>query len=105
MPDKRLQRHIREAVSRGLLPATVPRKTWGGFGTDSPCAVCGLLITPEQLETEFEDGGRRSYRLHIHCFATWEAIARSIGTNPGLPLSLNDGYDFRDEQSPLGGPR
>jgi hypothetical protein len=79
MPDQRLQRHVIEAVARGLLPPLLPEKTWDGFGDGSPCSVCGHAITTEQLETDFEDSGRRPYHLHIQCFATWEAVARSCG--------------------------
>ena len=95
MPDERSRRRILEAVARGLLPSNVPSKTWGGFGSGHSCAACGHSIDSDQLETEFEDSGRRPYHLHIQCFATWEAVVRTA-SEPALPLTLNGGY------SPIG---
>jgi hypothetical protein len=103
MPDERLRRQVVEAVAHGLLPSKLPSKTWGGFGSGSGCAVCGHTITTEQLETEFEDGDRRPYRLHIQCFAAWEAVARPASLRePALPLALNAEYSPADGYAPKG---
>ena len=101
MSDDRVRKRVLEAMGKGLLPPSLPRTTWGGFGAGSPCSGCGKTITTEQLETEFEDGGRRQYHFHIQCFATWEALmgpARAHET--ALPLSLDGGYSFGGEQCP-----
>lgn len=97
MPDERVRRQIVEAMAHGLLPSSLPTKTWGGFGSGNPCSACRKIIAAEQLETEFEDAHRRAYYLHIQCFAAWEAaIPRKY--SPVLPLSLNDGYSAAGEQ-------
>lgn len=106
MPDERLHRNVLQAIARGLLPASLPTKTWGGFGNGNSCSVCGHTITAEQLETEFENGARRPYHLHIQCFAAWEAIARSSRlAEPALPLSEPDGYSAVGEQPSRKDPR
>jgi hypothetical protein len=103
MSDDRLRKRVLEAMARGLLPPSLPRTTWGGFGTDTPCSGCGKTITTDQLETEFEDGGRRQYHFHIQCFATWEALIGSRPTDEtALPLAVNDGYSSAGEQSSSG---
>jgi hypothetical protein len=101
MPDEQVRRHIVEAMAHGLLPASLPTMTWGGFGSDDLCSACRKSITTEQLETEFEDAGRRVYRLHIQCFAAWEAAMPSK-QSPALPLALTDGYSAADEQPASG---
>jgi hypothetical protein len=101
MPDERVRRHIVEAMAQGLLPASLPTRTWGGFGSDNLCSACRKMITAEELETEFEDAGRRVYHLHIQCFAAWEAAMRQK-QSPTLPLSLNDGYSAAGEQPASG---
>ena len=99
MPDERVRRQIVEAMAHGLLPSSLPTRTWGGFGGGDLCSACRKIITTEQLETEFEDSRRQAYHLHIQCFAAWEAaIPRKYA--PALPLSLNDGYSAADEQPP-----
>jgi hypothetical protein len=105
MPDERSRQLILGAMARGQLPASLPRKTWGGFGDGHACCVCGRPVTSEQIETEFEAGGL-SYHLHIQCFAAWEVAAASGRiAEPGLPLAQHDGYDFRDEHTVSRGPR
>ena len=100
MPDERVRRHVLAAIAQGVLPASLPRKTWGGYGTGERCLGCGRTITTDQLETEFEDSGRRQYHLHIQCFAAWEVLAGPRGVpEPSLPPSLNGGYSAAGEQS------
>jgi len=99
MRDEQVPRHIVEAMAHGLLPASLPTRTWGGFGSGNRCSACRKTITTEQLETEFEDTSRQAYYLHIHCFAAWEA-AMSRKHLPVLPISLSDGYSAAGEQSP-----
>jgi hypothetical protein len=99
MSDERVRRRVLEAVARGLLPPSLPRRSWGGFGSGKPCSVCGRTITTEDLETEFEDGARRPYHLHLQCFATWEALTVSTSNAESvLPLAVSDGYSAPGEQ-------
>jgi hypothetical protein len=99
MPDERVRRRVMEAVARGLLPPSIPKRSWGGFGSDNPCSVCGRTITTEEIETEFEDGARRLYHLHMQCFATWEALTVSTRNAESLlPLPPSAGYGAPREQ-------
>jgi hypothetical protein len=100
MPDERLRRYVLDAIARGALPPSLPRKTWGGFGAGERCSACGRTIRTDQLETEFEDSERRPFHLHIQCFATWEVLAVSRGASePSLPVSLTGGDSVAGEHS------
>jgi hypothetical protein len=81
MPDERVRKRVLQAVSLGHLPATLPSKTWGGFGSGAVCALCAKSITVDQLETEFEDPAQRGriYRLHLQCQAAWESVCGDAG--------------------------
>lgn len=105
MADERLRRQILEGVAKGLLPWSLPKRTWGGFGNGDPCCVCGKTITAQQLETEFEDAAHRPYHVHMQCFSAWEDIAGSEAPEPALPLSLNDGYSAAGDRYPPKGSR
>jgi hypothetical protein len=37
MPDEQIRRHVVEAMAHGLLPASLPTRTWGGFGSNNLC--------------------------------------------------------------------
>jgi hypothetical protein len=81
-----------------LLPSALPKRTWGGFGNDDACAVCGNTITAAQLESEFEDAAHRSYHVHIQCFAIWETVlAAGRAPKPALTVALNDGLSVPDD--------
>ena len=101
MPNELSRKLVMEAIAHGRLPPALPRKTWGGFGDGHLCTVCGTPVTAEQIETEFEAGGR-AYHLHIQCFAAWELA--SSAAEPGLPLAHRDGYDFAYEHPLSRGP-
>jgi hypothetical protein len=104
MPQQRSRKPVLEAIARGQLPPALPRKTWGGPGDGDECAVCGTPITAEQIETEFEAGGR-SYHLHIQCFAAWELVASAARiAEPSLPVAQHHGYDLGHERPLSRGP-
>ena len=79
MPDELvLREEAREAIRSGKLPTRAPNRTFGGIGTGKTCAVCGEVLTAQQMEFEIEfnrlgDGsGTDHYFLHPRCFAAWE---------------------------------
>jgi hypothetical protein len=63
---------IRLKVAAGLLPSASPVKIWAGFGGGEPCSACDVPVSRGQTEYEFEHESR-PYRLHLACFALWEA--------------------------------
>jgi len=73
-----LRRKAREAIQSGKLPATKPRRTWGGPGNGTQCSMCGEPVTQAQMELEIEyrragaTPGRVNYYLHVGCFAVWQ---------------------------------
>lgn len=95
-PD--LRRQARESIRDGKLPATRPARTWGGPGANTPCAVCGQLISQSAtgFELEFEasfDSEPVHLQMHVPCFVAWElelerppAISSgNEGNSPPLP--------------------
>src|SRR5688572_29098360 len=78
MEETTLRQMARDALRNGKLPSRPPERMWGGPGSSACCAVCGLLVTPEELGFEFEfartaDGGPSgNFHAHIRCFAAWE---------------------------------
>ena len=73
-----LRKKAREVVQNGKLPARAPTRTWGGPGVGAECSVCGVPVTPDEMEFEIQfarDGdnpGLDKYHVHIRCFAAWE---------------------------------
>ena len=66
---------IRAKVVAGLLPCDRPPKMWVGPGTGKVCDGCGLPITTDQRECEFDPPGWRTIRLHADCLA-WKIYER-----------------------------
>jgi len=78
MDEQALREKAREVLKSGKLPNRRPDRTWGGHGVNAPCSVCGLPVTPQQIEFEIQfarDGdnpGLDKFHVHIRCFAAWE---------------------------------
>jgi signal transduction histidine kinase len=85
----------RAAIQAGKPPVRPPRRTFGGVGSDTSCAVCGEPIRPNQMEIEMvyveerlakhtslsavlerlraqSEAEVQRYQLHARCFAAWE---------------------------------
>ena len=78
MPDEPILREkAREAIRRGLTTRK-PDRTYGGPGSEVPCAVCGQVVKREEMELEIEfnrdsaEAGSNRYYFHPRCFAAWE---------------------------------
>jgi hypothetical protein len=53
---------------------------FAGYGDNSPCDGCDLVILPNQIEYEFEGpDGSRTFHFHIGCVGLWEAERRRRG--------------------------
>ena len=78
MPNEREVRALaRNALRTARLPRGDPDRTWSGNGVGMPCAVCGEVITGDQVEYEvqFRHGAAPRmdrFHLHLRCFAAWE---------------------------------
>ena len=87
MPDESLLREkAREAIRAGKLPSRRPDRMWGGPGVGECCAICGELVTRDQLELEIQFAyvgaadRLHDFHLHVQCFAAWELERRQDGT-------------------------
>ena len=87
MPDEPILREkARDAIRSSRLPTRAPDRTFGGVGTGEICAVCGGVLTAQQmeLEIEFNRHGAGSdiehYFLHPRCFAAWEFERTKVGS-------------------------
>jgi hypothetical protein len=72
-----LRFRIREKLLLGQLPNIFPpigvtTRMWIGPGSGLPCAGCGEIISPAQLESEFDLSSGMTVRLHNDCQRIWE---------------------------------
>jgi len=67
---------LREKLASGALPnpSSLPTKYFVGRGTNGRCDGCEEFITPDQIESEINHGGR-TLRFHARCLAEWHAIS------------------------------
>jgi hypothetical protein len=92
--ESALRQRVRAAFNAGTLPKRSPTRTWGGPGTDAPCAICGRVVTPEEVEfeMEFEQGpgdlGPRNHCVHQRCFVAWELERQSVAPSGNAPAHL-----------------
>lgn len=73
--DEALRRRAREMIAAGRLPRNAPTRSWAGFGTGVPCALCGARIAPSEpeIELDFVEGTRRTtLAYHRECAAAWD---------------------------------
>jgi hypothetical protein len=73
--DDDLRQLARERIREGRLPRITQYRTWGGRGSNEPCALCDLLIKGEAVEYEIEalgPDGIRLYRFHFLCHDAWQ---------------------------------
>jgi hypothetical protein len=81
MPTERgdLGAVISTKITDGRLPRDRPEKMWVGPGLDNVCDACGLLITRDQREYEFEPPGWRTIHLHHQCLEIWHVERVKLG--------------------------
>jgi hypothetical protein len=95
--DTPLRAQVRELIRRGKLPDRLPDRTWGGPGTDAPCAVCGIRVGSDEMgfEIDFTSDGivdGNSQQFHAPCLRALEIeldkleIARRA-VSPNVELS------------------
>jgi len=70
-----LRQRARERIREGRLPCITHYRTWGGHGSNEPCALCDATIGHEEVEYEIEalDASRVClYRFHFQCHDAWQ---------------------------------
>jgi hypothetical protein len=70
-----LRQRARERIREGRLACIRHYRTWGGRGSDQPCALCDLLIGRDEVEYEIEALDATSellYRFHFQCHDAWQ---------------------------------
>jgi len=79
MPSDRIEQDLeqraQQRISEGRLPATTHYRTWGGSGSNEPCALCDVVIRSDEVEYEIETleaPGLRQYRFHFLCHDAWQ---------------------------------
>jgi hypothetical protein len=81
--EPKLRQKAREALHGGRLPQRPPDRIYGGPGSGVACAICGVVITRDDmgLEIEFDrpetPSGVDCYHLHPRCLGAWEVEVRS----------------------------
>jgi len=78
MPD---DASLRDAARHAILAGRLPREQWahlwGQPGDDTPCAVCGEGLRPDQLTLGVQFTHDRPEALgavyvHLPCFVAWD---------------------------------
>jgi len=79
MPSDRieqdLERRAHERINHGRLPCPGDHRTWGGRGSNEPCALCDVTIRNDEVEYEIETRnatGVQLYRFHFLCHDAWQ---------------------------------
>jgi hypothetical protein len=86
MPSHRiehdLERRAHARIMEGRLPCPNDHRTWGGRGSNEPCALCDVTIRGDEVEYEIETrnpSGVQVYRFHFLCHGAWQyACAAAI---------------------------
>jgi hypothetical protein len=107
--ESMLREQARRMIRAGKLPRRSADAMWGGPGENARCGVCGIPVTPAEVEMEIEfartDGsGSDTYHLHGRCMAAWEAERSDCETNQALAVNANaraaPGSDSSTEVAP-----
>jgi hypothetical protein len=79
MPSDRIEQDLeqraQERIREGHLPCTTHFRTWGGRGSNEPCALCDVVIRSDEVEYEIETldaPGVRQYHFHFLCHDAWQ---------------------------------
>lgn len=97
MDENSLREQAREVIRTGQLPGRPADRTWGGPGSEQPCAVCRLPLHRQQPELELEfvrplgQGGPVTHHLHVDCCKAWRL--ECIGADTAGPKSLSAQQD------------
>jgi hypothetical protein len=73
--EDELRSRARELIKAGRLRCGEHYRTWGGRGSNEPCALCDALIKPDEVEYEIEFSGAHGaavYRFHFQCHDAWQ---------------------------------
>jgi hypothetical protein len=65
-----LRQQARQRIDEGRLTTVAPGRTFGGPGSNCPCAVCDETIAPSELEYEVAASAGAQH-FHIACFTAW----------------------------------
>jgi hypothetical protein len=73
--DQDLERRAHERIIEDRLPRPSQYRTWGGRGSNEPCALCDVTIRSDEVEYEIETrnlSGVQLYRFHFLCHDAWQ---------------------------------
>jgi len=73
--EEQLRLRARARIRDGRLRCITHYRTWGGRGSNQPCALCDALIRNDEVEYEIETTGTDGagpYRFHFLCHDAWQ---------------------------------
>ena len=69
-----LRRSAQKRIESGELPCDPSARMWGSRGSGAPCALCGQVIGPDEIEYEVEmkaGGAAGTLQFHRACHTIW----------------------------------
>jgi hypothetical protein len=75
LPENELIQRAKQGINDGRLPVVLPSLISAGYGTGTmPCAVCGLVISRDQVAYEIDDPRNPDHLLSFHfaCYVVWQ---------------------------------
>ena len=72
--ENELRATARKLIADGQLPGSPASKTFGGYGADGVCSLCGHPVKRDEVEFEIEHSALSGgpYRFHFLCHAAWQ---------------------------------
>jgi LSD1 zinc finger len=75
LPETQLIRRVQQSIDAGRLPLIVPPLISASYGAGSVrCAVCDLVIRPDQVMYEIGDPRLTDelFSFHFGCYVIWQ---------------------------------
>lgn len=92
-----LRTEVRRLIAAGELPNRLPDTLWGGPGTGVACCVCHKVISPREIELEFEyvQQGRKDKAKAIFHRSCYGVLREELGSYQLRDISAPHGEDGR----------
>lgn len=81
LDEARLREIARRRLAQGALPREPDGELRAGLGHDSPCSVCGLNVSSQEIELRVLAANAHSLaselRFHTRCYIAWHRVCHA----------------------------